>query len=216
MQMNTEPFFFFLLAVWLFWQPAFVTAQSPSLPGERNPLIAPPNQEKKVVEEKIDKEYLELAPFAGIYDVEGFNASPVYGIRASLHMTEDVFFEGNFALTKAEQSEFTRQTGLSLLTNEDIVYWNVNLGYNLFPGQIFLTGTKTLNSTIYLVGGVGQTEFDDQDRFTINFGTGYKIFFTDWMDMGFRLSFHSFESDLTGENKRLINMEGTVHLAVFF
>ncbi len=179
-------------------------------------MIAPPNEEKEVVEEKIDKEYLELAVFTGIYSVEGFNASPVQGLRAAIHMTEDFFFEGNYALTKAEQSEFTKQTGLSLLSNEDLVYWNVNLGYNLFPGQIFLTRTITLNSTIYIVGGVGQTEFDDQNRFTYNFGTGYKIFFTDWMDLGFRLTFHSFESDLTGENVRLENMEGTVHLAVFF
>ncbi len=207
---------FLLIAVWLLFPPVFVSAQGFTLSEASEPLIAPPNQEKEVVEEKIDKEYLELAVFTGIYSVEGFNASPVQGLRAAIHMTEDFFFEGNYALTKAEQSEFTKQTGLSLLSNEDLVYWNVNLGYNLFPGQIFLTRTITLNSTIYIVGGVGQTEFDDQNRFTYNFGTGYKIFFTDWMDLGFRLTFHSFESDLTGENVRLENMEGTVHLAVFF
>ncbi len=215
MQINKKHLFI-LTAAWILFSPVFVAAQGPGFPEERDPLIAPPIREKKVIEEKIDKEYLELAPIFGVYEVEGFKASPVYGLRAALHMTEDVFFEGNFAITKAEQTDFTKSTGLSLFSNEDLVYWNVNLGYNLFPGQIFLTRTKTLNSAIYLVGGVGQTEFDDQDRFTFNFGTGYKIFFTDWMDMGFRLSLHAFESDLTGENKRLYNMEGTIHMAVFF
>jgi outer membrane beta-barrel protein len=214
--MQTKTCFLYLsITIMFFSQATFARALSPVF-QEEEPIFPPLSNEREVVEEKIDKETFELSPFLGIYALEGFNSSAVYGIRAGIHMTEDIFFEGNFALTSAEQTDFTLATGLSLLSSEEVVYWNVNLGVNLFPGQTFVSRKRTLNTTIYLVGGLGQTEFDDHDRFTFHFGTGYKIFFTDWLDMGFRLALHSFESDLSGENTRLYNIESTIHVAVFF
>ena len=66
------------------------------------------------------------------------------------------------------------------------------------------------------LAGVGETELDQKDHFTINLGTGYKVFLTDWLDLRLELKTHSFETDITGEKERIFNLEGTASLAVFF
>ncbi len=166
----------------------WVSAQTPDFPKSEDPLIAPPSEALEFKEEKIDQEFIEISPYYGLFAIDGFSTSSVMGLNLALHLTEDIFFEGNYGITQVGDDAFGG--GLTIFTDTDMSYWNVNLGYNLFPGQIFVTRSRTLNSTIYIVGGAGLTEFDAKSRFTFNLGTGYKIFFTDWMDAGFRLSLH--------------------------
>ncbi len=205
-----------LMTVFCLTQETLVLAQNSDFPESDVPLIAPPVEAMPLKEAKIDNEYIEIVPFFGLYSVEGFNASPVFGLRAALYLTEDLYFSGSYGVTEADQEAFERLSGRPLLSDEELTYWQVDIGYNLFPGHVFLTRERTLNSVIYLMGGVGQTEFDGRSRFTVNIGTGYKIFFTDWLDAGFRLTVHSFEADLSGEEDRMFNLEGTIGLAVFF
>jgi outer membrane beta-barrel protein len=186
------------------------------LPREEEPIIQPPVEEKKVKEAKIDTERLEVGPFYGLYAPDGFGASGVLGIRLAYHLTEDVFFEGSFGMTQIDQTAFRRVIGRPLAADEDVTYWSVDVGYNLFPGQVFLTRKRTINSTIYLIGGLGQTRLDRRDHFTFNLGTGFKLFVTDWLDIRTDLRAHAFETDLTGQKERNYNLEGTVALAAFF
>ncbi len=186
------------------------------MPQEDTPLIAPPVEERQVKEARIDQEFLELTPFSGFYAIEKFSTSPVYGLRAALYLSEAFFLEANYGQTKADAEAFVVRTGTFVFTDDSVSYWNVNVSYNVFPGQIFLTRNRTLNATIYLSGGVGQTEFDGRNRFTFNVGTGYSIFFTDWMNAGFRLTVHSFEADLAGVKDRYFNLEGLLGIGFFF
>jgi outer membrane beta-barrel protein len=208
--------------LWLLFQILFFTiggltyAKAEDLPREEEPIIKPPVEEKKVNEAKIDTEYLEIGPFYGVYATDGFGASGVYGLRLAYHLTEDVFFEGSFGMTQIDQSAFRRVTGRNLVSDEDLTYWNVDAAYNLFPGQIFLTRGRTLNSTLYLIGGLGQTTMDQQERFTFNVGTGIKVYLTDWLDIRVDFRVHAFETDITGEQEMNNNLEGTAALALFF
>jgi len=208
-----------LLAVVVCWGligGSFSIVYAEDFPQAEEPVIKPPVQENKLKEAKIDTEYLEIGPFYGLYAVEGFSAAGVFGIRLALHLTEDIFFEGSYGMTKVDQEAFRRVTGLPLVADEDVSYWNVNAAYNLFPGQIFLTHRWTINSAIYLSGGLGETRLDQREHFTFNVGTGYKLFIADWLDLRTDLRVHAFETDLTGEKERIYNLEGTAALAVFF
>lgn len=187
-----------------------------NFPQSDEPIINPPVEEHKLKEAKIDTEWLEIGPYYGLYALDGFGTSSVYGIRLDYYLTEDVFFEGTYGITRFNQETFRSLTGRSLVADETITYWNAGAGYNLFPGQIFLTRRRTLNSTIYLVAGLGQTEIDQQAHFTFDLGTGYKIFIVDWFDFRLELRTHILQTDLTGENKIMKNLEGTAAFAVFF
>ena len=193
---------------------AFVQAED--LPREEEPIIKPPVEGKKVNEAKIDTEYLEIGPFYGIYAPDGFGASGVYGLRLAYHLTEDVFFEGSFGMTQIDQTAFRRVIGRPLVADDDVIYWNVDAAYNIFPGQMFLTRGQTINSTLYLIGGLGQTYMDKQEHFTFNAGTGIKVYLTDWLDIRTDFRVHAFETDITGEKEMNYNLEGTAALALFF
>jgi outer membrane beta-barrel protein len=192
------------------------TVHAENLPQAEEPAIQPETTEHEMKEAKIDTESLELGAFYGLYGMEGFGASGVYGFRLAYHLTEDVFFEGTYAATRFDQSTFQQLTGRSLVADDQVVYWNVDAGYNLFPGQIFLTRRKTINSTIFLIGGLGQTRVDQQDQFTFNAGTGFKLYITDWLDIRLDFRLHAFESDLTGKNEMTYNLEDTASIGFFF
>jgi outer membrane beta-barrel protein len=191
-------------------------AHAENFQQSEEPIIKPPVEEQKLREAKIDTESLEIGPYYGLYALDGFGTSSVYGIRLAYHLTEDVFFEGTYGITRFNQDTFRNLTGRSLVTDEKITYWNAGAGYNLLPGQTFLTRKKTLNSTIYLLGGLGQTQIDGQAHFTFDAGTGYKIYIVDWFEFRMELRAHILQADITGENKVMKNIEGTAAFAVFF
>lgn len=186
------------------------------LPIEEEPVIKPPAEDKPLKEARLDNERFELGPYAGIYAPDGFGASGVFGLRLTYHVTESIAFEASYAISQVDQTAFRDATGLSLLTSDELSYWNVGVSYDLFPGQIFLTRARTINSTIYLIGGLGQTTMDERNHFSVNVGTGYKLFVTDWFSVRPDLRLHLFETDVIGEKTLTYNLEGTIALAVFF
>jgi outer membrane beta-barrel protein len=192
------------------------SAHGQDLPIEEEPVITPPAEDRPLKEARLDTERFELGPYAGIYAPDGFGASWVFGLRLTYHVTEDIAFEASYGMSQVDQTAFRRLTGRSLLVNDDLAYWSVGASYDLFPGQIFLTRKRTINSAIYLVGGLGQVTMDDRNHFNMNVGTGYKLFVTDWFSVRPDLRLHAFETDVTGEKKLTYNIEGTLALALFF
>jgi outer membrane beta-barrel protein len=192
------------------------TGYAQEFPIGEAPEIKPQAADTLLKEAKIDTESWEIGPYYGIYAFEGLGGSGVLGVRFAYHLPDEIFFEGRFALSRLDQGAFRRVTGRPLLTDTDFNYWGIDVGYNLFPGQIFLTREKTLYSTIYLITGAGQTRFDRRNHFTVNMGTGYKVFLTDWMDIRTDLRSYALETDFTGKKERIFNLEGTVAIAVFF
>lgn len=186
------------------------------LPTQEEPVIQPPVEERPLNEARIDTERFEVGPYFGVYAPDGFGASPVFGVRLAYHVTEDIAFEGSYAMTQVDQTAFLRVTGRPLLASDDLTYWSVGVSYELFPGQIFLTRERTINSTIYLSGGLGQTTLDEQNHFTADFGTGFKLFATDWLNIRPDMRIHLFETDVTGEKQLTYNLEGTIALVLFF
>ena len=101
-------------------------------------------------------------------------------------------------------------------SQRDLVYYNISLGYNILPGESFFGGTRAFNSALYLVAGVGNTEFADDSHFTINVGAGYRFLINDWMALHLDFKDHIFDSDLLGTDKTTHNLEGTAGFTLFF
>lgn len=134
-------------------------------------------------------------------------------------MTEDFFVEGSYGQTTLGQTSFERLSGgAQILTDEerDLTYYNVSLGWNIFPGEAFVGRGFAFKGGLYLIGGVGSTEFGGDSRFTINAGVGYRLIATDWLAFHVTLRDHFFESDLLGENDTLHNLEFSGGLTLFF
>lgn len=72
------------------------------------------------------------------------------------------------------------------------------------------------NTALYIIGGAGITKFAGDNRFTTNYGAGYRFLATDWLAVHFDVRDHIFDIDLLGVKKTAHNLEMHGGITVFF
>lgn len=186
---------------------------------ELEPLVVREPERRDVDVDAIDSEDWEVGVYGGVLSVEDFGTNSVVGVRVAYHVTEDLFVEGMYGRTTLGETSFERLSGgAQILTDDerDMTYYNVSVGWNLFPGESFLARRWAYKGGLYLVAGAGSTEFGGDDRFTINAGFGYRLIPTDWLALHVDVRDHVFKSDLLGTSETRHNVELTGGLTVFF
>lgn len=167
----------------------------------------------------IDTEDFEVGAYIGLMSVEDFGVNTVYGIRIAYHVTESIFIEAALGQTTTGQTSYERLSGgAQLLTDDEreLTYYNVSIGYNVLPGEAFLTSKLAFNTAVYVIAGMGSTKFAGDDRSTFNFGAGYRFLATDWLAIHADVRDHIFEIDLLGEKKTTQNIEIHGGITIFF
>ncbi len=182
-------------------------------------VIDPEVERRKVKVPKIDSQNVELGGVFGALSIEDFGTNPVYGVMAAYHVTEDFFFQAEAGRSTAGKTSFETLGGnIQLLTNSErqFTYYNLALGYNFLPGEVFLGRGRAMTSSFYLIGGIGSVDFAGDQKFTVSFGAGYRILPTDWLAIHVRMQDRLYDSDLLGESKLTNNLEANIGLTVFF
>ena len=182
-------------------------------------MIEPDIERREIKTAKIDTEDFEVGIFAGQISVEDFGVNTVTGARFAYHITEGFFVELAAGRAGTEPTSFERLSGAAqLLTDSqrDYSYYNVSLGYNLFPGQSFIGKNRAINTDFYVIGGVGKTTFAGDNRFTVNYGVGIRMMPLDWLAVHADLRDHVFDIDLLGQQKTAHNLEAHVGVTFFF
>ena len=191
-------------------------APPPSAEGPGQ-VIDPEVERRKIKEPAIDREDFELGAFAGIMSIEDFGSDVVYGARLAYHVTEGFFVEAAVGQSEAGETSFeVLSGGATLLDDRKLTYYNLSLGYNILPGEVFIGEGRAFNTNLYLIAGLGSTRFADDDRFTVNFGAGYRFLLTDTLALHLDFRDHLFDIDLLGEEKTVHNLEATLGITVFF
>ena len=183
------------------------------------PVIEPELERREIEVAAIDTEDFEVGVFAGAMSIEDFGVNTSLGARLAYHITEGFFVEFAAGASEGEETSFERLSGAAQLLTEgerSLSYYNVSLGYNVFPGEIYLGPQRAINSTIYLIGGVGKTNFAADDRFTLNFGVGVRLVPRDWFAIHADIRDHIFDLDLLGQEKTTHNMEAHIGVTFFF
>lgn len=191
--------------------------QAADTPQEQ--VIQPELERRVYTEADIDTEDFEIGAFAGVMSVEDFGTNPVYGVRGAYHITEDFFLEGAYGRTDTEKTSFETLSGAAQLLTDDqraYSYYNLSVGYNLLPGEAFIGRNHAFNTALYVIAGVGSTEFAGDSHFTINFGAGYRFLVTDFIALHIDARDHMFDSDLLGESKTTHNLEAHAGATLFF
>lgn len=186
---------------------------------QRPPVIEPDLARREIEPPKIDTEDFEIGVFAGQLSVEDFGVNTVAGARFAYHINEGFFVELAAGETTTEETSFERLSGAAQLLTDpqrDYTYYNVSLGYNLFPGEAFIGRNRALNTAMYVIGGVGKTTFAGDDRFTLNLGLGVRLMPRDWLAVHADVRDHVFDIDLLGQEKTTHNLETHVGVTFFF
>ena len=183
------------------------------------PVIEPELERREITPADIDSENFEVGVFAGQISMEDFGVNTVLGARFAYHVTEGLFVELAGGRSEAEETSFERLSGAAqLLTDSerDYAYYNVSLGYNLLPGESFIGRRRAMNTALYVIGGVGNTSFAGDDRFTVNVGLGVRVLPLDWLAVHADVRDHVFDIDLLGQEKTTHNLEAHVGVTFFF
>lgn len=209
----------FLLAISVLLSGA-VFAQTPSEEDVLlDKIIQPDIERREIKESDLDTENFELGLYYGIMNIEDFGSNDVTGVRFAYHVTEGIFTELNLGITEAEETSFERLSGgVRILTDDEreLFYYNINVGYNLLPGEFFIGKNRAINLNFYVTAGAGNTHFADEEFFTYNFGAGLRMFPVDWLATHITTKVHIFDHEILGEEQTVNNLETSLGLTVFF
>jgi len=195
--------------------------QSAPPPSSEGPgqVIDPEVERREIKEAAIDREDFEIGVYGGIMSIEDFGTDVSYGVRLAYHITEGFFVEGTAGQSEGGLTSFEELSGGARLITDSqrtLTYYNLNLGYNILPGEVFIGEGRAFNTNLYLIAGLGSTRFAGDDRFTVNVGAGYRFLLTDSIALHLDFRDHLFDIDLLGEEKTAHNLEGHLGFTVFF
>jgi outer membrane beta-barrel protein len=182
------------------------------------PPIVPQVDQRDVAVPRFPSNDLELGAFIGTYATQNFGASNVRGVRLGYNITEDFFVQAVYGQTQVSDAAFRQVLpgGVFVKEKEKLSYYNLSVGYNVLPGEVFFGGRHAKPAAMYLIAGVGSTRFVDRSRQTINFGAGFRVMLADWSALQLDARNHVFTLDLLGKQQRTNNLEFTAGATFIF
>jgi outer membrane beta-barrel protein len=199
--------------------PLQARAQEQPAPTAAPQVVEPQVKRREVNPPGLDTENFEAGAFVGTISIEDFGSSFVWGGRLAYHFTEDVFAEATVGTAKAGQTSYEDLSGSAQLLTDDerqFTYYDLSLGWNALPGEVFLGGRRAMPSAVYFTLGAGSTDFGGDSHFTVALGTGLRVLATDWLAVHMGARDLAFDSDLLGKDKLTHNLQFTFSLTAFF
>ncbi len=182
-------------------------------------IVEPQVRRREVKVPRIKARDFEVGAYFGALSIQDFGTNPVYGVRGAYHVSEDLFFEGYVARSKGGTTSLEDVfPDITVVSNAGrrFTYYDLDLGYNVLPGEIFLGRGRAFNSQLYATVGLGDVKFAEKDQFALNLGVGERLVITDWLALHIDVRDHIFETQLTGRTKNVNNIEATIGLTTFF
>jgi outer membrane beta-barrel protein len=188
----------------------------PNSPTEQ--VVVPEVTRRDISVPRMPSKDYELGLFVGSYATQNFGTSLVKGLRLGYHISEDFFVEGVYGQTKVSDENYRQVLpgGIFQSEAEKLVYYNISAGYNILPGEVFIGTGHAKPFALYLIGGVGSTQFNNQRMATFNFGTGMRFFYNDKIALQIDARDHVFSLDLLGKRQSTQNIEYTFGITGFF
>lgn len=187
--------------------------------AEQSALIQPEIARRQFDEAEINTDDFELLLALGYLSIEDFGVNSLVALKLSYHVNEDIFIQLGYAQADGGETSYeVLSAGAPLLTDaeRELTAYHINIGYNLLPGEAFLTDSRTYNTALYLSAGLGITDFAGDNHFTINYGAGYRFLFSDSSAMYIDFRNNQFDMDIFGESKATNNLEFTFGMSWIF
>ncbi|WP_428310447.1 outer membrane beta-barrel domain-containing protein [Hydrocarboniphaga sp.] len=176
---------------------------SRTLPGEAaatqsvDPNITRPEVQVK----RIKAQDYELGGYAQGIVLDRNHTVGLYGVRAAYHKTDKFFVEGNVAFSSKIGFEDVRQAiGASEDPGLDYSTYEFSVGYDLVPGDLYITQSYTLPFSFYAIGGLGYVDYEGVGNFAYSYGGGLRVTPTDYFAIRFELRNQAWSDKKTNDN----------------
>lgn len=207
--------FYFLIAL----TSANINASELEVEQVTKPIIQPDIERLEFQESKINPDNFEVILSFGLLSIEDFSTSSVIGAKFAYRVSENFFTDIEFGFSSAGKTSIEvllPSTPILSSDERDFTYYLINVGYDLFPGESFVSDNTTFNTALYVIAGAGNTEFAGRDNFTFSWGFGYRVVTNNYLTVYADVRDHTFEIDLFGEDKRTHNMEISFGVGFYF
>ena len=222
---NPAPWNALLLAAACIWPMVAGAAEQPpadeqgSVPAAGDQQVIQPDLDRRNVKVlHIPSNDFEIGLFTGVYNTQYFSSDLVGGVRVGYHITEDFFAEAVYGNTRATDEVFRQilPGGLFRSQIEKLSYYELSGGVNVLPGEVFWWKNKARPTALYLIAGLGSTDFLDQRHFTISAGFGVRTWLANWAALQIDLRDHIFSLDVLGQQRTTQNLEFSGGVTFFF
>ncbi len=184
------------------------------------PAVIEPQVERRDVKVPVIRAHdVELGAYYGELSIQDFGSQPVAGARFDYHISEDLFTEITYGRAKGGLTSFEELSGnLRLFSDAErqFTYYNLSLGYNFLPGEVFIGRNLAMTSALYMIGGIGNVTFAGDHNFAVNFGAGFRVLPTDWLALHIDVQDLVFKSNDIGIYQLKNNLQATIGASVFF
>jgi outer membrane beta-barrel protein len=183
------------------------------------PVLDPKVKRRKIKTPSIHSSDFEFGVFGGILGIEDFGSHSVYGARIDYHISESFFFEGAYGRSRGGKTSAESLFGnLQVLstTDRNYNYYNLSIGWDALPGEVFVGENRAYNSALYFIVGGGDTKFAGANHFTLNGGFGYRVLVNNWVTARIDIRDYVFDMSLLGPKKVVNNLEATLGLQFYF
>ncbi|MCO7223241.1 outer membrane beta-barrel domain-containing protein [Pleionea sp. CnH1-48] len=165
----------------------------------------------------VNTEYFDMGVFTGFINIEDFTSEAIVGINGTFNANEDYFMQINYLQTDVSLSSYEQSQG-QLFSGSDrtFTHFDFLVGYNVFQGEHFMKSTKENLSSLYVVAGIGDTEFGGESGFTYTIGAGYQVALSrKWL---VRLDYrdHIYKTNIIGEDKSTHNNQMSLGISYQF
>ena len=185
--------------------------------ADQGPIVDPNVARRPVTVPHIKSSDYESGLYVGVLSTQELESALTYGARVAYHINEDLFVEGEYGRSSVSD-EVRREIGQPFFPKEsmDLSTYGLSLGYNFLPGEVFFGSRRAFTSTFYLLGGVGDTNFDDEDYLTYSAGFGIKVLPSDHLSFRLEARDRIWQSDLLGSKEVTNNLEMTLGFSAYF
>ncbi len=167
----------------------------------------------------IDVDDFELVFMTGFLSIEDFGVDSFSTLNLNYHVNESFFIQFGAVIAEASETSFEILTGNSLLltnSEREFTSYHLDVGYNLFPGEGFFSQNHTFSTDYYVIAGIGTTEFAGNERFTYNYGAGFRAATSSWLTIYSEFRNYVFDIDVFGEEKSSNNLSITLGVGFVF
>lgn len=169
---------------------------------------------------RVNSELFDIGFVAGVISLEDFPSEFVIGANITFKASEDFFLQYNYVQSDISESSFEKNPAFTPLDLDDRTFehYDLLLGYNLLQGEFFASGDSAHLSALYLVGGIGDTDFGGEENFTYTLGVGYQIEFFRKVLVRFDYRDYIYQTSLVvgGEEETVHNNQISLGLGYLF